>query len=215
MSWIAASTLVLLLALAAGFAWYEREHPTARVLALIATLAALAALGRVAFAPIPSVKPTTDIVLLSGMALGGAPGFAVGAVAALASNVFFGQGPWTPWQMVGWGLVGVAGAVLGRAGLDRLGRVPLAAACAVAGLAYGALMNLSLWVMYSGDHDPAKLGPYFAAGVPFDVAHALGNAAFCLAFGPALLRALRRYRLRFEVTWRPALRKGSNPDPVV
>ena len=103
MSWIAASTLVLGAALVAGFAWYEREHPSSRVLALVATLAALAALGRIAFAPLPNVKPMTDIVLISGYVLGGAPGFVVGAVAALASNLFFGQGPWTPWQMVGWG----------------------------------------------------------------------------------------------------------------
>ena len=110
MTWIVASFALLGVALVAGFAWYERSHPTARVLALIATLAALAALGRVAFAPLPNVKPTTDIVLLTGYVLGGAPGFAVGAVAALASNVFFGQGPWTPWQMVGWGAAGLAGA---------------------------------------------------------------------------------------------------------
>ena len=74
MSWLAASLVVLGLALVAGFAWYERSHPTARVLALVATLAALAALGRIAFAPLPNVKPTTDIVLLTGYALGGAPG---------------------------------------------------------------------------------------------------------------------------------------------
>ena len=122
MSWIFASSLVLLVALAAGFGWYERAHPTSRtlalaigfawyerarptakVIALVATLAALAALGRAAFAPLPNVKPTTDIVLLTGYVLGGAPGFAVGAVAALASNLFFGQGPFTPWQMAGWG----------------------------------------------------------------------------------------------------------------
>ena len=102
MTWIAASTLVLAVALATGFAWYEREHPTTRVLALVATLAALAALGRIAFAPLPNVKPMTDIVLISGFVLGGAPGFVVGAIGALASNLFFGQGPWTPWQMAGW-----------------------------------------------------------------------------------------------------------------
>ena len=114
MSWVAASFTILAVALAVGFAWYERAHPTARVIALVATLAALAALGRIAFAPLPNVKPTTDIVLISGYVLGGAPGFAVGAVAALASNLFFGQGPWTPWQMAAWGGVGVGGAVLAR-----------------------------------------------------------------------------------------------------
>ena len=204
MSWVLASFLVLGLALTAGFGWYERSHPSARVLALVATLAALAALGRIAFAPLPSVKPTTDIVLLTGYVLGGAPGFAVGAVAALASNLFFGQGPWTPWQMVGWGGAGLFGAALAQLGGRELGRLALAAACAAAGLAFGAVMNLSLWVTYSGDHTLAKLGAVFATSLPFDVAHALGNAAFCLAFGPALVRALRRFRTRFEVTWRPA-----------
>ena len=123
MSWVLASFLVLGLALAAGFAWYERSHPSARVLALVATLAALAALGRIAFAPLPNVKPTTDIVLLTGYVLGGAPGFAVGAVGALASNLFFGQGPWTPWQMVGWGGVGLIGALLARVAGRDLGRL--------------------------------------------------------------------------------------------
>ena len=204
MSWVLASSLVLGLALMAGFGWYERSHPSARVLALVATLAALAALGRIAFAPLPSVKPTTDIVLLTGYVLGGAPGFAVGAVAALASNLFFGQGPWTPWQMAGWGGAGLFGAALALLGGRDLGRLALALACAAAGLAFGALMNLSLWVTYSGDHTLAKLGAVFATSLPFDVAHALGNAVFCLAFGPALVRALRRFRTRFEVTWRPA-----------
>ncbi len=101
MSWEVASYVLLFGALAVGFAWYERSHPSSKVLALVATLAALAALGRVAFAPLPNVKPTTDIVLLAGFALGGAPGFVVGAVAAVASNVVFGQGPgrrgrWAP-----------------------------------------------------------------------------------------------------------------------
>ncbi|HEX4691271.1 MAG TPA: prenyltransferase/squalene oxidase repeat-containing protein [Solirubrobacteraceae bacterium] len=204
MSWVLASALVLAVALAAGFAWYEREHPTTRVLALVATLAALAALGRVAFAPLPNVKPTTDIVLLGGYALGGAPGFVIGAVAALASNLFFGQGPWTPWQMVAWGGCGLLGAGLARVAGRELGRIPLAAVCAFAGLAFGAVMNVSQWVMYSGDHTQAKLVASFATSVPFDVAHAVGNAVFCLAFGPALVRSLARFRTRLDVRWEPA-----------
>jgi energy-coupling factor transport system substrate-specific component len=204
MTWVLASFLILGLALTAGFAWYERTHPSSRVLALVATLAALAALGRIAFAPLPNVKPTTDIVLIAGYVLGGAPGFVVGAVSALASNLFFGQGPWTPWQMVGWGLVGLFGAALARATGRRLGRVPLAVACGAAGFGFGAVMNLHLWVTYSGDHTMVKLAAVFATSFPFDVAHAAGNVVFCLAFGPALVRALERFRLRMEVTWIPA-----------
>ena len=67
MTWILASTLLLGAVLVTGFGWYERTHPSTRVLALVATLAALAALGRVAFAPLPNVKPTTDIVLIAGL----------------------------------------------------------------------------------------------------------------------------------------------------
>jgi energy-coupling factor transport system substrate-specific component len=198
-----ASYALLALALAAGFAWYERSHPSSKVLALVATLAALAALGRVAFAPLPNVKPTTDIVLLAGFALGGAPGFVVGAIGALASNVFFGQGPWTPWQMGAWGLVGVAGAALGTMTGRRLGRVPLALACGAAGLAYGAILDFSTWITFSGEH---TLGQYLAisgAALGFNVAHAVGNVLFCLAFGPAVVRALLRFRARFEVRFEP------------
>jgi energy-coupling factor transport system substrate-specific component len=93
MSWELAALMLVGVALAAGFAWYERSRPPARVVALVAALAALAVVGRLVFAAVPNVKPTTDIVLFAGMALGAAPGFAVGAVCALASNVFLGQGP--------------------------------------------------------------------------------------------------------------------------
>jgi len=204
MSWLLGSLVVLAFALACGFAWYENSQPSARVLALIATLAALAALGRVAFAPLPQIKPTTDIVLLTGYVLGGAPGFAVGAVAAVASNVFFGQGPWTPWQMGAWGVVGLMGAGLARAWGPDLGRRGLAFGCAAAAIVYGSIMNFSLWVTFSGDHTFEKLAFFASTSAPFDVAHAIGNVLFCLAFGPVLVAALRRYRTRFEVTWRPA-----------
>jgi energy-coupling factor transport system substrate-specific component len=203
MSWELASFALLFCALAAGFAWYERTHPSSKVLALVATLAALAALGRVAFAPLPNVKPTTDIVLLAGYALGGAPGFVVGAVAALASNVFFGQGPWTPWQMGAWGLVGILGAVLGAASGRRLGRVPLAVACLFAGLLFGAILDFSTWVTFSGEHTLAQYLAFSATSVWFNVAHAVGNLVFCLAFGPAFVRALLRFRERFTVRWEP------------
>ena len=208
MNWEFAALAILAAALISGFAWYERTHPSSRMLALVATLAGLAAIGRVAFAPIPNVKPTTDIIFIAGFALGGAPGFVVGAVAALSSNLLFGQGPWTPWQMVAWGLCGIFGAFVGRATGQQIGRVWLAIFCGLAGLAFGAIMDGSIWVTYA---DGQGIGQYLAisaTSLPFNVAHALGNVVFALAFGPALLRAVMRYRTRLEFTWAQAAPKS-------
>ncbi|HWI21361.1 MAG TPA: DUF6580 family putative transport protein [Baekduia sp.] len=205
MSWQLASFVVLAVVLLCGLAWYERSKPSAKVLAMVATLAAIAVLGRLAFAPIPNVKPlTTDVILLSGYVLGGAPAFAIGATTALASNMVFGQGPWTPWQMGAWGLVGVFGAVLGRLFRRDLGRWPLAIACAFSGLAFGTIMDFSNWAAYSGQHTFAQLIAQCVSSLPFNLAHAVGNFAFCLAFGPAFVRTLERFRERLAVRWRPA-----------
>jgi energy-coupling factor transport system substrate-specific component len=202
-SWQLGAFAILAVALAGGFAWYERVHPDARVVALVGTLAAFAALGRIAFAAFPNVKPTTDIVLVAGYALGGGPGFAVGALGGLASNFFFGQGPWTPWQMAGWGATGVIGAELAIVTARRIGRWSLAIVCAVVGFAFTAFQDVGDWVTYS-DHSLAQLGVYVGKGVGFDFVHAAGCLVFALAFGPALIRSLSRFTMRLNVTWQAA-----------
>ncbi len=203
MSWQLGAFGLLAVALAAGFAWYEGTRPDARILALVATLAALATLGRVAFAALPNIKPTTDIVLIAGYALGGAPGFVVGAVTGLVSNFFFGQGPWTVWQMAAWAATGLVGATLARLTAGRVARWPLAIICALVGFAFAAFQDVGDWVTYS-DHSLAQLGIYVGKGTAFDAVHAAGCFVFALAFGLALLRALRRFRARMDVTWLPA-----------
>lgn len=199
MSWELAGFLILGAVLLGGFAWYERSRPTSQVVALVAALAALAIAGRIAFAAFPNVKPTTDIVILAGYALGPAPGFAVGALTALVSNFWFGQGPWTPWQMAGWGLCGILGAALAVI-RPRAGRFTLAAVCALAGIAYGALLNFSLMATYGGDLSLQRFLALESRAIPFDAAHAIGNATLAFVAGPAMVRMLARFRRRFE--WR-------------
>lgn len=200
MSWQLAAFGLLFVALATGFAWYERARPDARVIALVATLAAFAALGRVAFAAVPNVKPTTDIVLISGYALGPGPGFAVGALAGLTSNFFFGQGPWTPWQMAAWGATGLLGAGLGAVTRRRVRRIPLALVCAVVGFAFTVVQDVGDWVTYS-DHSSGQLGVYVGKGLGFDTVHSVGCLLFALAFGPALARSVLRFARRLDVSW--------------
>ena len=204
MSWQVAVFTGLALVVVGGVVWYERARPSARLVALVAALAALAVAGRLVFAPIPNVVATTDIALITGYALGGPPGFAVGALAAPISNIWLGQGPWTAWQMAGWGLTGLGGAWLAAASGRRLGRWGLAIACAVAGLAYGALLDLSVMVTYGGEQSLDRYLALSARGVPFNVAHAAGNFVLALAAGPALVRMISRYRTRLQFSWRPA-----------
>jgi energy-coupling factor transport system substrate-specific component len=201
MTWVGGIFAVLALVLLGGIAWYERSRPPSQIVALVATLAALAVAGRVAFAPIPNVLPSTDIILVAGYALGGGPGFAVGALTGLVSNFWLGQGPWTPWQMAGWGMVGVLGAALAKSTGGEIRRLPLALFCAFAGLAYGALLDFHTMVTYGGEQSLDRYLALSARGIPFNVAHAAGNFVLALAAGPALIRMLRRYRARFEFEW--------------
>jgi energy-coupling factor transport system substrate-specific component len=196
-SWQLVSFLILAVVLLGGFAWYERSRPPAQVVALVAALAALAIAGRIAFAAFPNVKPTTDIVIFAGYALGPAAGFAVGALAALVSNFWFGQGPWTPWQMAAWGLCGILGAALALV-TRNVGRWTLAVVCGLAAVGYGAILNFSLMATYGGELSWERFWILSGRAIPFEIAHAAGNVAFALVAGPAMIRMLIRFRERFE-----------------
>ena len=194
-----ATLLAAIAVLAAGFAWLEGGTVSARDLTLVATLGGLAAAGRVLFAPIPSVQPVTVIVAAAGVALGPRRGFAVGALAAIASNFFLGQGPHTPWQMLAWGGCGLLAGLLRPFLRSRLSFV---AFVLVLGFAFGMLMDTWLWFAFY-PHTGAALLARLAAGVPFNVAHASGNVVLALVAGPELRRVLERFerRSRTEVVW--------------
>ena len=221
MSWQLGAFRVLALAWPAGFAWYERVAAGRPIVALVGTLAAFAALGRIAFAAVPNVKPTTDIVLISGYALGGGPGFAVGALAgadARTSSSARGRGRRGRWpaggcrddrRRAGLGGFGACGAGLGASGgaaraagggagrlqPPPLGRWPLAVVCCVVGFAFTALQDVGDWVTYS-DHSASQLGATSGQGLGFDAIHAAGCLVFALAFGPALIRSIQRFARR-------------------
>jgi hypothetical protein len=202
MSWPLASFALVSLVLVVGWLAYERARPSARMVAVVGTLAAVAALGRDAFVALPDVKPITAMALVVGYALGPLPGFTVGALGMLASNIVLGQGPYTPWQMAAWGGVGLAGAALGTLSRRRLGRVELAVACALAALAAKEVMNLYTWTL-GASHTPAAFLAIAATALPFDLTDMVASFFFGLAFGPELARLLARMRARMNVSWEP------------
>ena len=212
MSWPLASFLVVAVVLALGWLAYERRRPSAQMVAVVATLAAVAALGRDAFVALPDVKPITAITLVVGYTLGPLPGFTVGAVGMLASNMVLGQGPYTPWQMAAWGMVGLAGAALGRLSGRRLGRVPLALACGVTALAAKEIMDVYTWTI-GATHTPAAfLAIAGGTALPFDLVDAAASFCFGLAFGPELARMLTRMRARMDIGWEPHPPESHPPE---
>jgi energy-coupling factor transport system substrate-specific component len=182
-----------------GIAWFESGAVSTRELVVVATLASAAAAGRVVFAAIPGVQPVTIIAIVAGATLGARAGVAVGAFAAFVSNLFLGEGIWTPQQMLGWGLCGLAGALLAPVVRTRVG---LAVVGGVLGFAFSMMMDIWLWWGFA-PHTLASLVAVVGRGLWFDVAHAAGNVALALAAGPELRRLLERYghRLRTEVMW--------------
>lgn len=209
MSWPVASFCLVAAVLAVGWVAYERSRPSARTVALIATLSALAALGRDAFAAIDEVKPITAMTFVVGYSLGPLPGFVVGALGMLASNVLLGQGPYTPWQMAAWGTVGLLGAVAGRLSRRRLPRVPLAIGCALAAAVAKEIMNLYTWTL-SGVHTLAGFVATASLALPFDIVDVVSTLVFGLAFGPELARLLARSRARTTVRWEQAGAAGAS-----
>ena len=95
------------------FLWsFEKRKPKTREIVTLAVMTALAVVGRLAFFMTPQVKPCAAIIIITGVMLGRQSGFLCGALTAFVSGFFFGQGPWTPWQMIAFGIIGFLSGVL-------------------------------------------------------------------------------------------------------
>ena len=195
-------SLLILLECMAPFALiFEGRKPKARELVLIAALCALAVAGRAALFMLPGFKPVAALVILSGVAFGGETGFLVGAMSMLTSNVLFGQGPWTPFQMFAMGLIGFLAGVSFQKGLLRAGRAPLAIFGAVSVvLVYGGIMNPASAILYQPNLSLSVLKAYYLTGFPFDLVHAAATALFLWFGAEPMLEKLERVKRKYGLT---------------
>lgn len=189
---------VALAAVGVFFASFEASRPALRQIMPTVVLAALAAAGRVLFAPVPDFKPVSAICILAGAVFGRRSGFLVGALAALVSNFFFGQGPWTPWQMYAWGLVGyLAGVLADRGWLDRLPVLYVYGFSSA--MLYGLLLNSWYVIGFVQPFSwPAALVA-LAAALPFDVAHGIATVVFLAALYVPWRRKLQRIKRKYAL----------------
>jgi len=183
-----------------AFYRFERGSFSSKEIPLIALLAAIAALGRIPFAAIPSVQPTTFFVIISGFVFGPAIGFLVGSVAAFVSNVFLGHGPWTIWQMLAWGACGASAGIFGRVA-PGAGRIFLAVFAFIWGYLFGWAMNLWYWYSFVSPLSLSSWCAVNAVSFPFDTLHAVGNACFTLLLSKGCISALRYFKKRLELSY--------------
>ena len=193
-------TLAVFLSLFLSYLYFEKSNLGTKEIALIATLSTFAAVSRAAFAALPNIKPTTFIVAISGYVFGPYEGFLIGSTAGFISNIFLGQGPWTPWQMFSWGLIGAISGVIGKRN-KRISSETFSVICFIYGLLFNWIMNL--WHVL-GFIKPISLKTItlaYLSGLTFDIMHAASSFIFCIIFYESFLKVLKRFKRRLEITY--------------
>ena len=192
------SLLILAMTILPFFLVFESRRPMARELVTIATLSAIAVAGRAAFFMLPQFKPVTAIVIITGVTLGPEAGFLVGAVSGFVSNFFFGQGPWTPWQMFCFGIIGFLAGILVQKRLLCHKRWAL---CLFGGAAtlliYGGIINIGSVTMFSGTLSWKTLLAAYASGLPFDLVHAASTVIFLFFLANPMIEKIQRIQVKY------------------
>lgn len=193
------SIVVLVLSMLPLFAVFEAKSLTARNLTLTATLIALAVVGRAAFYLIPQVKPIAAIVIASAVCLGSQRGYIIGAFSAFVSNFIFGQGIWTPFQMVALGTVGLlAGLVFQRIKVNRY--TLSVVGFFLASFVYGIIVDMSTVLSVYGNNITLKGAlSVYASGAVFNLVFGVSTAVFLFLFGMPFITKIERISTKYAI----------------
>lgn len=194
-AWI--SLCVALLSCIPFFLHFEKKETDTKRLILIAVMVALSVLGRILFTPVPGFKPVTAMAVITAMYFSGEAGFMTGALSAVISNFYFGQGPWTPFQMLSWGVVGLLAGLLADS-LKR-SKILLVVYAILSGVLYSFLMDI--WTVLWAD-GYFNLPRYIAAIVSsarFTVIYAVSNVVFLLLFSRPIGGVLERIKTKYSL----------------
>lgn len=192
------SLLIVIYTMIPFFMVFEERKPKARELIIIAVLTAIAVAGRGAFYMLPQFKPVVAIVIIAGVCFGGESGFLVGALSGFVSNFFFGQGPWTPWQMFCFGIIGFLAGVLFETGILKKNRIQL---CIFGGVTtffiYGGIINIAALLMFNSKITVKSLISTYMSGIPFDLVHAAATIFFLFVISKPMIEKLDRIKIKY------------------
>lgn len=177
---------------------FESRKPKAREIVVISVLCAIAVVSRAAFFMLPHFKPVAAILIITGVCFGAETGFLVGAVTAFVSNFIFGQGPWTPWQMFSFGMIGFLAGLLFKSGILKNSKVSL---CIFGFLAtfiiYGGIMNPASILMWQSKITWEMIATSYILGMPFDLIHALSTVFFLGFISKPMIEKLERIKVKY------------------
>ena len=192
------SLLIIFETMLPFFLIFEGRKPQARELVILSVLSALAIGGRAVFFALPGFKPVAAMVILTGVAFGGESGFMVGAMTMFCSNVLFGQGPWTPWQMFAMGVMGLLAGILFRKGFLHRDRFSLSVYGGLTTLViYGGIMNPASVLMYQPNPNWQMILSAYITGIPADAVHAMATIFFLWFLSEPMLEKLDRVKVKY------------------
>ena len=200
-----ASLLVVVFTIVPFFTSFEGRRPQARELVVLAVLIAIAVAARAAFFWLPAFKPMTAVVIVSGIALGAGAGFMCGSLSAFVSNFLFGQGPWTPWQMLAYGLAGLIAGLLAQKGIiprhDLSNKQKLALCFGSALfvlLVLGPILDTcSIFTMPASELEHFTVTAIYISGFPVNAVHALATFVTLFVITNPMLDKLERMRVKY------------------
>ncbi len=178
---------------------FEKRKTGSRRLILTAVFIALASIGRAICSPLPGVNPVTAVTVLCAVYLGGEAGFMTGAFSALISNMFSGQGTWTPFQMLAWGLIGMTAGLMSRFLRSGNSRLRLCAYTFAAGAAYSVIMDV-FTVIWANNAFIFK--EYIAAlitALPFTAIYCISNVIFTYLLAKPFSEKLGRIKVKYGI----------------
>ncbi|MGM9943337.1 MAG: ECF transporter S component [Lysinibacillus sp.] len=192
------SIMIMILACVPFVLSFERRKPQPREILTIAVMSAISVAGRCLFVITPGFKPVAAITAITGFSLGAEAGFLTGATSALVSNMFFGQGPWTPFQMFTWGMIGFIAGLLGKTGVMHK-KIPLILFGIFAGVFFSFGMDIwgavSMYGVFSWEAYVLAL----SSAVPFTIIYAISNIIFLLLLTKPISEKLERIKHKYGI----------------
>lgn len=175
------------------FCGFDRKKTGTRRLILVSVMIALSVAGRF----FPLFKPVTAFAVITGIYFGAEAGFLTGSFSALISNIYFGQGPWTPFQMFAWGILGFLAGLLSNP--LKKHRLLLYLYGFFAGIAFSMIMDIWTALWAGGTLIPELYLTKILTALPHTLLYAVSNIVFLALFAKPFGEKLERVKIKYGV----------------